>query len=62
MVFVNSIAHILHRAVQTNRGRPNKNIGESFLNVPRPLRPPARSPTADACTLCCLGSLAVKSR
>ncbi len=36
MVFVNSIACIIHRAVQSNHGRPNKNIGESFLLVPPP--------------------------
>jgi hypothetical protein len=33
MVFVNTIADIVHRAVKENEGAPNKNIGESFLLV-----------------------------
>lgn len=31
MVFVNTIAGIVHRAVKENEGAPNKNIGEAFL-------------------------------
>jgi len=31
MVFVNTIAGIVHRAVKDNQGAPNKNIGEAFL-------------------------------
>jgi len=31
MVFVNTIADIVHRAVKENEGAPNKNIGEAFL-------------------------------
>eukprot|EP00277_Geminigera_cryophila_P006620 CAMPEP_0179415086 /NCGR_PEP_ID=MMETSP0799-20121207/6036_1 /TAXON_ID=46947 /ORGANISM="Geminigera cryophila, Strain CCMP2564" /LENGTH=464 /DNA_ID=CAMNT_0021187785 /DNA_START=359 /DNA_END=1753 /DNA_ORIENTATION=- len=33
MVFVNTIADIVHRAVKENEGAPNKNIGEAFLLV-----------------------------
>jgi class 3 adenylate cyclase len=33
MVFVNTIAEIVHRAVKDNNGAPNKNIGEAFLLV-----------------------------
>jgi len=33
MVFVNTIADIVHRAVKENEGAPNKNIGEAFLVV-----------------------------
>ncbi|KAG2449913.1 hypothetical protein HYH02_000019 [Chlamydomonas schloesseri] len=33
MEFVNSIAHIVHTAVSTHGGSPNKNIGDAFLLV-----------------------------
>ena len=33
MVFVNTIADIVHRAVKENEGAPNKNIGSAFLLV-----------------------------
>ena len=33
MVFVNTIADIVHRAAKENKGAPNKNIGSAFLLV-----------------------------
>eukprot|EP00290_Baffinella_frigidus_P031727 CAMPEP_0180265342 /NCGR_PEP_ID=MMETSP0988-20121125/393_1 /TAXON_ID=697907 /ORGANISM="non described non described, Strain CCMP2293" /LENGTH=831 /DNA_ID=CAMNT_0022235805 /DNA_START=33 /DNA_END=2528 /DNA_ORIENTATION=+ len=40
MVFVNTIAAIVHRAVKDTGGAPNKNIGEAFLMAWRITEPP----------------------